>query len=386
MLGKSGFAQETPALASAAPAGGTKAAGTAAAGTNGQPAGEKLEALLNLDTLQIELGYALVSLADTRKGGDLLERVTGVRRTFVQEMGMVIPPIRMRDNLQLGANEYRFILKGNPMARGELMPGHWLAMNATNSTVALKGIPTVEPVFQLPATWVMDAERKHAEMSGYTTVDAASVLVTHLSETIKHNCADILTRQDVQLLLDNLKQTHPTVVNELIPAQLNVGQVQRILQNLLAEGVSIRNLAGILEKISDYAGVTKNPDELSEHARRALGAQIAKPYQADNGRLHAITLEPKLEQQIALGLRQSPTEVALNLEPRLARHVLDSLSRHLQQLLAAGLPPVVLCAPQIRLAFKRFFGATLAELAVLSYAEIPPRAEIVNKAVVAAPE
>ena len=388
VLGKSGFAQETPALASAAPAGGTKVAGTAAAaaGTNGQPAGEKLEALLNLDTLQIELGYALVSLADTRKGGDLLERVTGVRRTFVQEMGMVIPPIRMRDNLQLGANEYRFILKGNPMARGELMPGHWLAMNATNSTVALKGIPTVEPVFQLPATWVMDAERKHAEMSGYTTVDAASVLVTHLSETIKHNCADILTRQDVQLLLDNLKQTHPTVVNELIPAQLNVGQVQRILQNLLAEGVSIRNLAGILEKISDYAGVTKNPDELSEHARRALGAQIAKPYQADNGRLHAITLEPKLEQQIALGLRQSPTEVALNLEPRLARHVLDSLSRHLQQLLAAGLPPVVLCAPQIRLAFKRFFGATLAELAVLSYAEIPPRAEIVNKAVVAAPE
>ena len=349
-------------------------------------ASEKLETLLSVDALQIELGYGLVGLADARKGGDLLERVTGVRRNFAGEMGVIIPPIRLRDNLQLGANEYRFLIKGEIAARGELMSGHWLAMNATGSKTQLKGAPTVEPVFQLPATWITDAERKNAEVAGYTVVDAASVLVTHLSETIKRSAHAILSRQDVQVLLDNLKQTHPTVVNELIPAQLTVGAVQRILQNLLAEGVSIRNLAGILEKVSDYTAVTKNPDELSEHARRALGAQLARPYQQDGGALRAITLDPKLEQEIAKGMRQSPTEVALVMEPRLARHVMDWLSKVVQQMIAAGNPPVVLCAPQIRLGFRRFFESTFGELAVLSYAEVPPRVEIQNAAMIPCPE
>jgi flagellar biosynthesis protein FlhA len=231
----------------------------------------------------------------------------------------------LRDNLQIGANEYRFLLKGQVVAQGNLMPGYWLAMNATNSKVTLKGIPTVEPVFQLPATWITDVERKSAEAAGYTVVDAPSVMVTHLSETVRRNAHEILSRQDVQLLLDNLKQTHPTVVNELIPAQLTVGQVQRVLQNLLAEGISIRNLAGILEKVSDHAGVTKNPDELSEHARRALGPQLVKPFQSDNGPLRAITLDPKLEQQIAQGVRQSPTEIALLLDPKLAQHVMTAI-------------------------------------------------------------
>jgi flagellar biosynthesis protein FlhA len=351
--------------------------------TSGAPAAkapgaspDKLETLLNLDSLQIELGYGLINLADARKGGDLLERVTGVRKTFAQEMGVIIPPIRLRDNLQLEANRYRFLLKGNPIVEGELMPGHWLAMNASNSKVVLKGMPTVEPVFKLPATWIAEAERKHAEVSGYTVVDAPSVLVTHLSETVKRNCHEILSRQDVQNLLDNLKTTHPTVVSELIPGQLNVGQVQRILQNLLAEGVSIRNLAGILEKVSDYTGTTKNPDELSECARRALGAQIIKPYQSEKGGLQAITLDPRLEQQIAQGVRQSATEISLTLEPKLARHVVDTLSQRLQQLLSAGQPPVVLCAPQIRLAFRRFFETTFSELTVLSYSEVPARVEI----------
>jgi flagellar biosynthesis protein FlhA len=217
-------------------------------------------------------------------------------------------------------------------------------------------------------------------------VDASSVLVTHLSETVKRNCHQILSRQDVQNLLDNLKQTHPTVVTELIPAQLNVGQVQRVLQNLLAEGISIRNLAGILEKVSDYASVTKNPDELSEHARRALGAQIVKPYQGDNGSLQAITLDPRLEQQIAQGVRQTPTEISLMMEPKLARHVVDTLSQKIQQLLAAGQQPIIMCAPQIRLAFRRFFETTFADLTVLSYAEVPPRVQIQNAGIVASPE
>jgi flagellar biosynthesis protein FlhA len=345
-------------------------------------ASDPLENLLTLDTLQIELGIGLVSLADTSKGGDLLERVTGVRRNFAQEMGVLVPPIRLRDNLQLGTNEYRFLIKGNPIAQGQLMAGQWLAMNATNSRTTLKGIPTVEPVFQLPATWVSDVERKSAEAGGYTVVDAASVLVTHLAETVRRHCHEILTRQDVQALLDNLKKTHPAVVNELVPGQLSIGQIQRILQNLLAEGISIRNFAGILEKVGDCAAFTKNPDELSEFARRALGPQIVKPFQADNGQLRAITMDPKLEHQLAQGVRQSPGETALVVEPRLARHVMDSLSKFVQQMLAGGHQPVILCAPQLRLAFRRFFESTFNELAVLSYAEVPARVQVQNQAVI----
>jgi len=370
------FKAESQASGSAGQAGGPTGQQASAA------SGDKLESLLSVDAMQIELGYGLVSLADRNKGGDLLDRVTGVRKTFAQEMGVIVPPIRLRDNLQLEPNQYRFLLKGQPVAQGELMPGHWLAMNATNSKVTLKGVPTVEPVFKLPATWVTDVERKNAEISGYTVVDAASVLVTHLTETVKRNCAEILSRQDVQVLLDTLKQTNPTVVSELIPVQLTVGQVQRVLQNLLAEGVSIRNFAGILEKVSDYAHVTKNPDELSEYARRALGAQITKGYQDDAGKLRVITLDPKLEQQITQGVRQTPTEISLLMEPKLARHLMDMLSQRIQKMLADGLPPVVLTAPQIRLPFRRFFETTFSDLAVLSFAEIPPRVEIQNAAVI----
>ena len=372
-----------PPLAQAPSPGAAKGVGDGAAPAAGETKTmDKLEELLHLDPFQVELGYGLVALADKRHGGDLLERVTSVRRNFAQEMGIIIPPIRLRDNLQLGPNEYRFLLKGNLVAQGELRPGHWLAMNAAKSKTVLKGVPTIEPVFQLPATWVGDAERKAAEVGGFTVVDAPSVLVTHLSETIRRRSHEILSRQDVQVLLDNLKLTHPTLVNELVPAQLNVGQVQRILQNLLAEGISIRNLAGILEKVSDHAPFTKNPDELSEHARRALGAQITRPYQMQNDRLRAITLDPRLEQTIAQGVRQTQTDVSLVLDPGLARHITDALGKLVQQMLAAGHPPVVLCSPQIRLCFRRFFESAFADLTVISYSEIPPRVEIQNAATI----
>jgi flagellar biosynthesis protein FlhA len=372
-----------PALAQAPSPGTAKGVGVAAATTTSETRTlDKLEELLHLDPFQVEMGYGLVALADKRHGGDLLDRVTSVRRNFAQEMGVIIPPIRLRDNLQLGPNEYRFLLKGNPVAQGELRPGHWLAMNAAKSKVVLKGVPTIEPVFQLPATWVADAERKTAEVGGFTVVDAPSVLVTHLSEVIRRRSHEILSRQDVQVLLDNLKLTHPTLVNELVPAQLNVGQVQRILQNLLAEGISIRNLAGILEKVSDHAPFTKNPDELSEHARRALGAQITRLYQMQSDRLRAITLDPRLEQTIAQGVRLTPTDVSLVLEPGLARHITDALGKLVQQMLAAGHPPVVLCSPQIRLSFRRFFESAFADLTVIAYSEIPPRVEIQNAATI----
>jgi flagellar biosynthesis protein FlhA len=350
------------------------------------PSGEKLEELLSLDTLVVELGYSLVGLADPHKGGDLRERVTSLRRTFAQEMGVLVPPVRLRDNLQLGPEEYRFLFRGDLIASGQVMPNHSLAMNVTNSKTTLKGVPTVEPVFQLPATWITESERKNAELAGYTVVDTVSVLVTHLSETVKRHAHLILTRQDVQALLDNLKQTHPTVINELIPSQLTVGHVQRILQNLLAEGLSIRNLAGILEKVSDYVTTTKNPDELSEHARRALGAQITRNYQGEDGRLHAITLDPRLEQQIAKGMSTSPGEVGLVLEPGLARHVMDQMGKCVQQMVAAGHAPVVVCAPQIRLAFHRFFETAFAELAVLSYAELPARVQVQNAGMIPCPQ
>jgi flagellar biosynthesis protein FlhA len=346
---------------------------------------EKLESLLQVDPFQIELGYGLVNLADQRKGGDLLDRVTGVRRNFTQEMGVIIPPIRLRDNLQMKPNEYRFLIKGAPVAQGSIMAGYWLAMNASNSKSVLKGIPTTEPVFQLPATWITDAERKNAELAGYAVVDAASVLVTHLSETVKRHCHEIFSRQDVQSLLDNLKQTHATVVNELVPAQLTVGQVQRILQNLLSEGISIRNLSSILEKVGDHAHITKNPDELAEYARRALGAQIIRPFQSESGTVRAITLDPRLEQQIAQGMRQTPTELNLVLEPNLARHIIGKLSQYVQQMVASGQQPLVLCAPQIRLGFKRFFESAFAELSVLSYAEVPSRVEVQSAGTVELP-
>jgi flagellar biosynthesis protein FlhA len=359
------------------------AAATKQADTKKEP--EKLESLLQVDSFQIELGYGLVNLADQRKGGDLLERVTGVRRNFAQEMGVIVPPIRLRDNLQMKPTEYRFLIKGAPVAQGSLMPGYWLAMNASNSKTVLKGVPTTEPVFQLPATWILDAERKNAELSGHTVVDASSVLITHLSETVKRHCHEIFSRQDVQNLLDNLKQTHATVVNELVPTQLTVGQVQRILQNLLAEGISIRNLSGILEKVGDYAHLTKNPDELAEYARRAIGSQIVRTFQQENGALRAITLDPRLEQQIAQGIRQTPNELNLVLEPNLARHMIEKLSRFVQQMVASGQQPLVLCAPQVRLGFKRFFESAFAELAVLSYAEIPPRVEVQSAGMVDLP-
>jgi len=339
---------------------------------------EKLESFLQLDPFQIELGYGLVSLADPRRGGDLLERVTNVRKNFAQEMGIIIPPIKLRDNLQLSANEYRFILKGNPIAKGELMPGHWLAMNASQTKYQLKGIPTIEPVFQLPAYWINDVERKNAEINGYTVVDASSVLITHLTETLKHHCHELLSRQDVQALLDNLKSSYPAVINELIPNLLSIGQIQRILQNLLAEGISIKNLVGILEKVADYAPLTKNPDELSEYARKAISHQIVKPLLTETGCLKAITLDPQLEQQIVQGVRQTPNEITLVMDPNLAQYLIESLSKLIQKLLADGHPPLVICSPHIRLPFRRFFEQMFPELTVLSYNDIPPKIEIIN--------
>lgn len=336
----------------------------------------KLEDLLNVDTLQIELGYGLLALADPKKGGDILERVTSVRRNFVQDMGFVIPAVRLRDNLQLGANEYRFIFRGQMIASGEVMPGYWMAMNTNNSTEVLPGVQTTEPVFGLSATWITEVERKNAEVAGYTVVDSASVLVTHFSETIKRYCHQIISRQDVQVLLDTLKESNPALVNELVPALLSVGQVQRVLQNLLSENVSIRNLVSVLERVADYAATTKNPDELAEQARRSIGNQIVKQYQDPQGVVHAITLDPWLEEDLAKGLRPSHTETIMLVDPKMAQHLSYHFSQAMQPMIAEGKSPVVICAGAIRAGLRRFFAAKFPDLAFLAYEELPPKVEI----------
>ena len=341
-----------------------------------------MEDLLHLDTLQIELGYGLLSLADPKKGGDVLERVTSVRRNFVQDMGFIIPAVRLRDNLELQPNEYRFIFRGQLIATGEVMPGYWLAMNTNNSTEVLPGVQTTEPVYGLPATWITEVERKNAEVAGYTVVDPASVLVTHFSETVRRHCHQILSRQDVQVLLDNLKEDNPALVNELVPGLLSVGQVQRVLQNLLSEGVPIRNLVGVLERVADFAETTKNPDELAEQARKAIGAQVVKPYLDDHGNLHAITLDPWLEEELVKGLRASQNETVLMIDPKIAEHLSHQLHQSMQPMIAEGRTPAVICSAMIRAGLRRFFAAKFPELAFLSYEELPPKIEIVPAATV----
>ena len=347
---------------------------------------EPIENLLKLDPLQIELGYGLVHLADKRKGGDLLTRITGIRKNFAKEIGMVVPPIKVRDNLQMKPNLYRFIFKGEEIVQGEIIPGQSLAMNATESTTILKGVPTVEPVYNLPATWIAEPEKKKAEMNGYTVVDATTVLVTHLSETVKRNAAELLGRQDVQSLLDHVKEANPAVVNELVPEQLTVGQIQRVLQNLLAEGLSLRNLVGILERVSDYAPHTKNIDELSEQARLAVGSAIVAPLLAEDKSLSVITLEPALESLLNKGLRKTTNELSLLIDPEQARHLLQSLSTHIQQMIAGGLHPVIICGPQIRIALYRFLHATHKDLKVLSFAEVPNATNLKSFSVIACPD
>ena len=337
---------------------------------------EALENLLQVDTLMIELGYGLVGLADPAKGGDLLQRITGVRKSFAQEMGFIVPSIRLRDSLQLAPNQYQFLLRGQVIAEGEVMPGHWMAMNTANSSVVLKGVPTTEPVFKLPATWVDEVERRNAEMAGYTVVDASSVMVTHLSESVRRHAYQILTRQDVQMLMDNLKDEHPALINELIPNMLNIGQIQRILQNLLAEVIPIRNLVGILERVADHAAAAKSPDELSEQARRVLGFEIVKPFLTDENEVRAVTMEPWLEEEIAKGLQKSATESVLFMEPKLAQHMTHHLATAVQPMIGAGQQPVVLCSTQVRLGLRRFFAANFPEIAFIAYEELPPKVAI----------
>jgi flagellar biosynthesis protein FlhA len=382
----------TKAAPAAARGGAKGAAGAASSGegARGGPArpgtDDELARAIDLDVFAIEIGYGLLPLADEKKGGDLLQRITGLRRSVSREKGVMVPPISVRDNLELDANDYRFLLRGKPVARGQVMPGRWLAMNVNGSNIRLKGIPTHEPVFNLEASWIGNDEKTTAEVNGFTVVDPSSVLITHLSETLKNNIWLILGRQDVQALVEHVKEKHPALVTELIPDLANLGLIQRVLQNLLREGINVLNLPVILEGIADYASVTKNADELGELVRRRLGLYFVSEFEASPGKVRALTLDPRLEQWLAGRVQRTPTETGLALDPATAQHLLDELSRRSGELTQQGLPAVLVVGAETRLAIKRFFESSLPRLSVLSFQELPASTEVENFGLIPLPQ
>ena len=346
---------------------------------------DEFKKLIEVDTFAIELGTGLLHLAEKKNGGDLLDRVTGVRKTFAREIGVIVPPIAIRDNLELETQEYRFLLRGKELARGKIISNRWLAMNVTNSPVPLKGVATIEPVFGINATWIGEEEKRAAEIHGYTVVDPGSVLITHLSEIIKRASHLILGRQDVQTLVDHMKESNPTLVSELIPDLVNVGIIQRVLQNLLREGVSIKNLAVIMECIADFASVSKNPDDLSEQVRRRLGVYFVADYECEPGVVKALTLDPRLEQMLMQKVQRNQFDVGLVIDPQSAQHLLNELTQRMTEMSELGLTPVIITTSELRLAFRRFFEPSLIKLSVLSYQELPSQTEIQNFGIITMP-
>ncbi len=377
-------ASDKPAVASAKPA---KAANGATAGgaapTPGMP--EDVRKLIEVDIFAIEIGYGLLGLADARSGGELLGRVTGVRKGLAREKGIVVPPVSVRDNLELEPNDYRFLLRGRQVARGQLMPGRWLAMNVSGSKVRLKGVPTREPVFNLDATWIDEGEKTTAELNGFTVVDPASVLITHLSETLKVSAHHLLGRQEVQSIVDHLKQSQPALIAELLPDLVTLGIIQRVLQNLLRENVPILNQPLILEGIADFASLSKNPDDLSELVRRRLGLYFVPEYECRPGVVRAVTLDPRLEQWLSSKVHRSPTDVGLSLDPTTGRHVLDQITRLTAEMVQQGQPAVIVVSSEIRLPLKRFFESSFPRVAVLAYQELPAATEIENAGIITSP-
>ena len=375
-------------LALPAPGGSKSGSGssTGQPGSQGEQKGpEDFHKLLDTDILSIEVGYGLLRLADKTQGGDLLDRITGVRKGFARDNGMIIPPISIRDSLEIEPNDYRFLLRGKSMAAASVIPNRWLAMNVSGSQVTLKGVPTREPVFGIEAVWITEEEKRTAEINGYSVVDAVSVLITHLAETLKQIAHLILTRQEVQSLIDRIKESNPSLVAELLPDLVNLGIIQRVLQNLLREGVPIKNLPLILETIADYATITKNPDELSEQVRRRLGTYFIAQYESEPSLVRAITLDPALEQNLITRIQRSHFETTLALDPNTAQFLLRELTIRSNSMAEQGLTPITMLSAELRLAFKRFFEPSLPKLVCLAYQELPSQTEIQNIGILMAP-
>ncbi|MBE3580470.1 MAG: flagellar biosynthesis protein FlhA [Thermoanaerobacteraceae bacterium] len=343
-----------------------------ARGERRQP--ENVLNLFEVDPLEIEIGYGLVPLADETQGGDLLDRLAAVRRQCALELGIYVKPIRIRDNLQLPPNAYVFKIRGVEAARAELMPGYYLAMNPVGEG-EIRGIPTREPTFGLPAWWITAEERQEAELKGFTVVDCPTVLVTHLTEFIKAHAHELLGRQETRELLDKVKESNPAVVEELVPNLLSLGEVQKVLQNLLQERVPIRDLVTILESLADAARVNRELDFLIEAARRGLYRTLGKLH-APQGRLKAVTLSPRLEQEIADSVQPTAQGHFPVLPPERARDLVERLSQAVARVAMQGQQPVILCSGRIRLPLRRFLQRTLPHIPVLSYNELDPALEV----------
>lgn len=337
---------------------------------------EQMTDLLVVDPIEVELGYGLIPLADPKQGGDLLDRITAVRRQNATELGLLVPAIRVRDNMQLKPNCYSIKLRGTEIAAGEVYPGQILAMDPGTAVGELKGIQTTEPAFGLPATWISEAQKAEAEMSGFTVVDPLTVLITHLTEMIRKHADEILTRQDTQTLIDSLKAQSPAVVEELIPSLLSVGEVQKVLQNLLAERVSIRDLAIILEGLADGARLTRDTDLLTEYVRQYLSRQITKQYLCPDNTVRVFTLDPEMEQMIADGIRHTESGAQLVLEPGVAQKLLEETREQAERMSSLGYMPVALCSPRVRIHFRRLAERMAPMLAVLSFNEIASGAKL----------
>lgn len=336
---------------------------------------ENIVSLLQVDPMELEIGYSLIPLVDTGQGGDLLDRIVMIRRQCALELGLVVPTIRIRDNIQIKPNAYIIKLKGVEIAKGELMLDHYLAMNSGTVFEEVPGIETTEPAFGLPALWIPESEREQAELNGYTVVDACSVLATHLTEVIKSHAAEILGRQEAQNLVDNLKKTNKALVEEVVPDLLTVGEVQKVLQNLLAERISIRDMETIFEVLSDYARATKDTEILTEYVRHAMARQITQA-NVQNGQLPCVTLDPALENRIAGGVQRTDRGSYVSLDPDSMKKLIDSLNNELQKLTNMGYQPIVLTSPAVRLYFRKLVERSVPGIIVLSQAEIEQNVEI----------
>lgn len=343
---------------------------------------ESVISLLQVDPIEFEFGYGLIPLADTQQGGDLLDRIILIRRQCALELGLVVPVIRIRDNIQLKPNEYVIKIKGNMVARGDLLLNHYLAMSPGIEDDSITGIDTLEPAFGLPALWIDEAMKERAELSGYTVVDPPSVVATHLTEVIKRHAHELLGRQETRALVENVKESYPALVDELIPSVLSIGDVQKVLVKLLREKISIRDLVTIMETLADYGTYTKDPEILTEYVRQALSRQITQQFASTGDSLKVITVGPTLEKKIAESVQQSDQGSYLALDPSSTQMIYQRLSDQVTKLLQSGLQPVVLTSPTIRMYLRQLLERTMQDIPVLSYSELEPNVEIQSMGVV----
>ena len=372
-------AAQAPSGGGPAPSGQAAAPGAPSAPGAAQEAGgqkaepvspEDVMKLLTVEPMEAEIGYAIIPLIDPAQGGDMLDRIGTIRKQMALEMGIVVPPIRIRDNIQIKPTEYILRVKGAESGRGELLPDHYLAMNTGAAEEDLIGVPTKEPAFGLPALWISPDLRDKAEAMGYTVVDAPSVLATHLSEVIKKNGAELLTRQEVQKLTDMVKETAPAVIDELL-ASLSLGEIQKVLQNLIREQIPIRDLVTIFEALADYGKMSRSVDFLTERAREALSRLISLKIQGPDGIITAATLSPNWEQKIMAGVDGDLTRGwQLNLDPREVQRMINAISRAMDEMIVKNLPPVLLVHPDVRLIVRRLIEGSVSNIFVVSYNEI----------------